>query len=254
TRAELCELVGLRTDRPLLLYLGSSSFIAPQEADFIQEWLAQLRAAGSAELAEAGVIVRPHPQNPPRHADGSPLDLSGAANAVVWPPAGANPTSDQRKRDYFDSIHHSAAVIGINTSGLIESSIVGRRVYTVLADQFRDTQEGTLHFRYLVQAGGGMLVVANSFREHLEQLADAVARETPEDMRAGFLEAFIRPHGLDEPATPRLVAAVESLAAARPGAGQPVAAAPSRDEAAESPAGEAEAGISTIQVGNISTG
>ena len=40
-------------------------------------------------------------------------------------------------------------MVGINTTAQIEGAIVGRPVHTVLADDFRFTQEGTLHFHYL---------------------------------------------------------------------------------------------------------
>jgi hypothetical protein len=36
------------------------------------------------------------------------------------------------------------------------------------------------------------------------------------DAAEGFLRSFVRPHGLDQPATPRLVAAVEALAGTIP--------------------------------------
>src|SRR5688572_19799800 len=54
--------VGLRADRPYLLYLCSSKFIAPNEVGFVRTLVAELRAA-SPRLREVGVLVRPHPQN-----------------------------------------------------------------------------------------------------------------------------------------------------------------------------------------------
>ena len=57
--------------------------------------------------------------------------------------------------DFFDSLAYSAAVVGINTSALIESAIAGKNVFTILAPEFRGTQEGTLHFHYLVAEHGG---------------------------------------------------------------------------------------------------
>ena len=58
-------------------------------------------------------------------------------------------------RDFYDSIHHCAAVVGINTSALIESAIVGRPVLTILDAEFARPQDGTLHFAHLQRAGGG---------------------------------------------------------------------------------------------------
>ena len=217
-REELCATVGLRADRPFVLYLCSSYFIAPREAEFVAEWLRRVRAFPGLE--EAGVLIRPHPKNFEQWVS---TDLSGAGNVAVWPPLGANPLDPQAKADYFDSLYHCGAVMGVNTSALIESAIVGRPVHTLLAPEFRDTQEGTLHFRYLARFEGGMLQVAEGFDEHLAQLAAALAGDVDHERMRRFVRAFVRPQGLDTPATPRVVATVEE-ACARPA---PPAQAPS---------------------------
>ena len=38
---------------------------------------------------------------------------------------------------------------------MIESGIIGRPVYTVQAEEFAATQEGTLHFQHLKNVDGG---------------------------------------------------------------------------------------------------
>jgi hypothetical protein len=214
SRESFCARVGLLADRPYLLYLCSSRFIAPHEIEFVRRWVSDLRAS-SAVLREASVLVRPHPQNADQWAT---ADLSGLDRVVVWPPAGANPVDEESRGEYFDSIHHSAAVVGVNTSALIESAIVGRGVYTLLTPEFRDTQEGTLHFRHLREVNGGVLHVAATLGEHAAQLEAAIRQPNADDRRQ-FVEAFVRPYGLDDAATPRLVAALEQTAA--PGKRQP---------------------------------
>jgi hypothetical protein len=57
--------------------------------------------------------------------------------------------------------------------------IVGRPAFTVLDEDFCDTQEGTLHFAHLTGAGGGMLTVAYDLDEHLGQLAGALTAGAP---------------------------------------------------------------------------
>ena len=157
-----------------------------------------------------GVLVRPHPQNADqwRHAD-----LSEYGPAVVWPPAGATPSDAESRADYFNSIVHSGAVIGINTTAEIESAIVGRSVLTILAPEFQSTQEGTLHFEHLRRANGGLVHVARTLAEHVEQLKGALCNPQADAVRCRrFIEAFVRPHGIDTPATPRVVEALEGLA------------------------------------------
>lgn len=214
-RASFAAEVGLPGEHPLVLYLCSSRFIAPEEAAFVRHWLAGLRGRPERELREAEVLVRPHPQHAAQWSD---VDLAGLGPVSVWPRAGADPVDADSRRDYFDSIHFSSAVVGVNTSALIETAIVGRPVLTQLAPEFRDTQGGTLHFAHLVE--GGPLRVARSFGEHAAQLAEALATSAtapgPRAAVDGFLRSFVRPHGLDQPATPRLVAAVEALAGTAP--------------------------------------
>jgi hypothetical protein len=203
--------VGLPVERAYVLYLCSSSFIAPDEAGYVQRWLAGLRSWGGV-LGEVGVLVRPHPQHARQWVG---VELGEWGPVAVWPRGGADPVTVEARREYYDSLYHASAVVGVNTSALIESAIVGRGVYTLLSGEHRGTQEGTLHFGHLRAAGGGPLVEAGSWAEHYEQLAGALAAGAGERERArlaGFVERFVRPYGLGEAATPRLVEALEGLA------------------------------------------
>lgn len=213
TRDAFCKRVGLPADRPYLLYLCSSKFVAPDEAQFVCTWIEQIRRAPAARLREVGILVRPHPQNAKQWQG---VKFDGVGPVALWPPSGAAPVDTESRSEYFDSIYHSAAVIGVNTTAEIESAIVGRSVYTILAPEFRETQEGTLHFRHLQRVSGGLVHVARDFAEHLVELEAAVTQPGTDDPRCRrFVEAFVRPYGLGVPATPKLVEALETLARTR---------------------------------------
>jgi hypothetical protein len=213
-REAFCARVGLDPWRPYLLYLCSSKFIAPNEDRFVRRWIQEIRAR-SAVLRDVGVLVRPHPQNVERWQD---ADFTGLGNVAIWPRSDGNPADDESRADYYDSIAYSAAVVGINTSALIESAIVGRGVFTLLAPEFRDTQEGTLHFRHLRDVSGGVLHTASHMADHVVQLEAGLQNPAGAAARGQrFVEGFVRPYGIDEPATPRLVAALEATAAGGPG-------------------------------------
>jgi hypothetical protein len=208
---EFAQKVGLTRGRPYVLYVCSSRFIAGDEADFIAEWLRRLRSSANERLRELGVLVRPHPQNVKFWAN---VDIEEPGKTVVYPRGGAAPTDEQRKADYYDSLHHARAVIGINTSALIEAAIVHRPVLTVVTDHFRATQEGTLHFSYLT-GDDGLLVVAHGWEEHLAQLDDVLVRpDAYRERSAHFLRTFVRPRGLDQPAAQLAVDSVERAARA----------------------------------------
>jgi len=136
----------------------------------------------------------------------------GRNNIVVWPREGTNPLGYGAKRDYFDSLFHSAAVVGINTSAFIEAGVVGRRVYSLVAPAFADAQDRTLHFHSLVSGNGGLVCAARDFETHLDHLASALSTENEHTrINHEFVNAFVRPHGATLPSAPHLVAAIERL-------------------------------------------
>jgi hypothetical protein len=208
TRAEFAHRLGLDPERPLLLYLGSSYFISGDETQFVREWLAQLRK--HPRLRHVAVILRPHPQNVVGWAD---LDVDEPDRTLVWSRKGVAPVDDQTKRDFFDSLYHSSAAIGINTSALIEAAILRRPALT-LADGRFATQAGTLHFSYIADHGDcSLVIVGRSWQEHLDQIADAVESPGASDERIDrFLSTFVRPKGLDVAAAPLAADTVERAA------------------------------------------
>src|SRR5205823_790237 len=135
------------------------------------------------------------------------------ARAVVWPPLGEEPVDIAGRDNYFDSIYHSAAVVGINTSAQIEAAIVGRPVHTILAEEYRATQDGTIHFHYLVDPEFGHVRAARTLAGHAAQLERSLEEGDADGLNERFLRRFVRPFGLDVPATPLAVEAVEELAA-----------------------------------------
>ena len=207
-RAAFCARVGVRLDRPFIVFVGSTASISSPEAEvvFVRRWIAAVKQ-GPGSLADVGILIRPHPYNAKHWGD---VDLSGYQNVTVFPRHGANPVNDDDRADYYDTLHHGAAGVGINTSAMIEAGIQDRPVFTIVDSSFDDTQTGTLHFRYLLPECGGHLQHATDLATHAAQLSatidDGVAPSS-----CGFIERFVRPHGLEEPATPRLVSALEAL-------------------------------------------
>jgi hypothetical protein len=210
-RHSFCRAVGLSPDHPFLLYVCSVMTPNPYESKFVLRWIEEIRRSGDPRLRAAGILVRPHPE---RLEEWEQVSLERFGNVVLY---GRNPVSPDAQADYFDSIYHSHAVIGLVTSAFLEAAIVGRPVYTPLLPEFEMYQEGVQHFRYLVEVEGGLLNVHRSLSDHLAELTAVLARPGERDpQNARFVRAFVRPRGLDAPATPAFVAAVEELGAAAP--------------------------------------
>jgi len=86
----------------------------------------------------------------------------------------------------------------------------------VRAPEFVHSQEGMLHFQHLLSVNGGLLHVADDLDAHLDQIGAVLTGRTElDDKSRRFVEAFVRPHGLDRPATPILAEAIEALASVR---------------------------------------
>lgn len=231
SREEFCRMVGLDPERPLITYLCSSKFVAAAEKAFVERWIRELRASTDPALAACSLIIRPHP------AGGG--GWHGGSRVVVrWPGAPKDKASVSRpfadahaivmsspmqNADLVlhDTVFHSAAVVGLNTSAEIEAAIARRPVYTIVEPSARGQQE-TLHFHYLLKAGGGHVELADSFDAHRAQLSDALARRYDPAAIDAFLCSFVRPHGLDVPVAPIVADAIEQLAAVRTPAGSVV--------------------------------
>ena len=210
-REAFCRQVGLPDTGPFVLFTGSSIFIARAEHEmpFVRRWIEALRASADPAVRNLRVLVRPHPYNGKAW---TPEIFDDMPNVAVWPRGGYDPIDQKNREGFFDSMFYAEAVVGINTSAMIESAIVGRPVLSIEAEEFAATQGGTLHFKHLLPENGGFLRVASTIDEHVSQLA-AILRD-PESARAElrrFVGSFIRPFGIDQPVTPRLAAAIEAF-------------------------------------------
>ena len=208
SRTDFCRGLELAPDHALFLYVCSSRFIAERERAAVVRWVRALRAHHDPRVATANVLVRPHPLNGEQWAE--PL-LQGLLGVRVFPPGGADPVDEESRSDYFDSIAHADAVVGINTSAMIESAIVGRPALALPDPEFGSSQHQLPHFRAL--AGEDRVVsVAGSMAEHLEQLGRVLSSTAADSAsRRRFVETFIRPHGDGRSPTEYAVAAIEEL-------------------------------------------
>jgi hypothetical protein len=222
SKEEFCRKVGLSPAHPYVLYTCSSSFIGGKtELPFVLEWLRALRSHPDPATAALGVMIRPHPQFA-KHWETA--DLSKFENVVVYPRSGAIPFGGDAQTDYFHAIHHSVGIVGINTSAMVEAAIINRPVMTIEEPRFAHTQEGTLHYRHLLQFG--FLLRTDSIEANIDLLSryvrcDEEATRISVEGNTRFVEGYLRPLGADRPAAPVWADVVEMEA--RKGAEAPPA-------------------------------
>ena len=155
---------GLDPSRICCLRLLGARPAGAGRGPFAREWIRQIRAAADPRLREANILIRPHPE---RLAEWEDADLAGLGRVAI---AGANPIDGASRDEYFDSLFHSRAVVGLVTSAFLEAAVVGRPVFTVMKPEYRLFQMGTPHFRYLLTVEGGLVHTAGDWPEHVAQL------------------------------------------------------------------------------------
>ncbi len=209
SRKAFCRNAQLDLEKPFLLYLCSSNFMAPNETRFITNWINSLRNCADPQLAELGILIRPYPEHVKQWEQ---VDLSQFENVSLWPPAGEYPLTEESIANFYDSIYHSKAVVGINTSAMIESAIIGRPVLTITASELNKSQSDTIHFHYLLKENGGFLLVSKTLDQHITQLQTIIRGDTSiNDAIENFVNTFIRPGNLEKDRVPLLADEIEKL-------------------------------------------
>jgi hypothetical protein len=201
-RAAFCRQAGLDPERPYILYLCSSWSIAQDETPFVEQVARALHE--HSDTRSLSLLVRPHPSND-KIWQNYTSDLFS-----IWPPVGVIPVTTDARQDFYHALYYSAAALGINTSALIETAIVDRPVITILAERYRDTQREIKHFQHLLDAD--FLELAPDIPA-ARAIASAILQGT--DSRRGqrrrFVHDFIRPWGLDRPASVIMARVIEAV-------------------------------------------
>jgi len=197
---------------PRLLYLGSSPKVVPDEPALFARWLVVVRTSADERVRAAEVVVRPHPAS--RRWDD-------------WtPPEGVRLSFPEAKIEtarLSQLLVEADAVVALNTSAEIEAAISGTPVLTFRAGEAARGQEGSLHFRYLLEEHGGFVLDAPTLDAHVQQLASILSGDHDPEPAQRFVQSFVRPQGLDRPVVPQVAAAIAEHASAR----RPMAAEPS---------------------------
>lgn len=201
SRGEFCAAHDFDAGAPIVAYLCSSEFVAGHEVAFVDRWIREIDQVPA--LASCNILIRPHPRH---HGQWRTFAPPRPRVAV------SRPVSIQSDQTLFETLHHSAAAVGLNTSAELEAGIAARPVLTILAPDFSEGQQGTLHFEYLLKRHGGFVDVAADFDEHRRQLEAAVAGNYDASAIRQFIEHFLRPRGIDRPVAPIMADVIEQVA------------------------------------------
>lgn len=209
SREEFCREVGLHPGKQFILYLCSSRFIAGDETAFVAELVDAL--ASCDRTRDMNVLVRPHPLNAKFWGD------YRRPNVAVWPKGGDVPDVPNSLQEYYNSLFYSSVVIGVNTSGFLEAAIADRPCITILDERYRDTQSAIGHFQHLLN--GEFLHIADHHESAVSLVAEiAGGNDQLAGNRREFVRSFIRPCGLDKPASDVVAEVIRLAASGKAGA------------------------------------
>ncbi|MCF8479041.1 MAG: hypothetical protein K9H25_01290 [Rhodospirillum sp.] len=178
--------LGLNPAHPMLLYMGSSKNIATNES-----WLVlALRDALDAHpaLKDTRILVRPHPANRTMVED-----LTGRAGLIIQDSV---IPGDRAAMDHlYRCIRGAYAVVGVNTSGMLDTVILDRPCLSPRTDTYSDTHLDAPHFQRMAETG------AVDLTDNLDRLVESLARiktvgaDPNREARARFVARYIWPLG-----------------------------------------------------------
>jgi hypothetical protein len=217
SREDFCARAGLDPTLPFVLYFGSSKQVAGDESGFVRDLAGCLRA--SSGLDRLQMVVRPHPLN---------VDCWGGfcePGVAVFPADGARPDLERPRQDYFDTLTHSAAVVGVNTTAFLEAAVTDRPCLSIVSERHRQGQVERGHFHHLLD--GGFIETSPDLEGAAAIVSRILGGEDPRRaQRRRFVGYFVRPGGMDRRAGEVVAEAIERAGRggappAPPAAGQP---------------------------------
>lgn len=203
-REEFCRKHNLRAEDPILLYLGSAKSTTGDETWVLEEIKRALAETSNARLANMQIIMRPHPNNTKYYNNMLLKDV------ITLPKGGQWPGTEDALRLFYDSLAHSIAAVGINTSAMIETMIVGKPMITIALDRYAKTQSLAMHFRKLLSEEG--MIKVNNFEKLAEEIQKTFSgNDRGKEGRKKFIRKHIRPYGLEVSAASKICDELEKL-------------------------------------------
>lgn len=195
SRSEFCLLAGLNETKDYLLYVGSTFLVTndyqknADESDLILSIAKGL--ANDHRTKDVNLVLRPHPTN---SSFLEKLRSCAPPNVFIFPAKGELPDTEEKRNLFHNSIFHSMAVIGVNTTAFLEASALDKPCITIKTKSSIETQQ-LPHFRHLAVA---------DFLENALSVEDVIRIVT--DLKSGgdahceqrheFVRNFLRPKGI----------------------------------------------------------
>lgn len=207
SRGDFCKRVGLHPERPIVVYLGSSGNIAPDETWLIHKLISAVANHKNPDINTLQFIIRPHPANADHYGN-----VNWGNATVLWPRKAALPDSKDAVRTFYNTLLHSIGTVGINTTGMIDAVVADKPSATIFVDRYKKSQVEAPHFQHLFGSGALERVHnGEEFTEFVERILQG--RDNAQEQRRKFVTTFVRSRGLCRSAGSVAAMAIEMLSA-----------------------------------------
>lgn len=204
SREEFCNRFGFSSQKPILLYMGSTP-IYTNELNLFNRFKMALKNSNDEWVKSMQFIVRPHPASYKFFAG---IDKNKDASVALQ--RGSVPENKEALKTLYDTIYYSEAVIGVCTSGFIDAFILGKPVITMLVDEYTHIQIQAPHCRQLLE--GDVLDIASNLGDLPGILKRLNAgKDDRKILRENFIKDYVRPNGIETSAGEAFAVALERL-------------------------------------------
>ncbi len=191
--------LGLNINKPLVTYLGSAKNISTSEKKIVENLYAELLKE------DIQLLVRPHGANTNQFKN-----LNKKIN--IYPSKGALPDTLESKELMIASLKYSHLSVGINTTAMIDSVVLGTPCISIIKQEFKYNQSDTPHFNKVQKEG--IFIGAQNDKELITKITEFIDNNNNNKLFKNmdkFRIKFCRPFGLNISASKKALKEVEKL-------------------------------------------
>ena len=197
SKNDFFKTIGMDINKPLITYLGSAKNISTNEKIIVENIYDELSKLGIQ------LLVRPHGAN-----TGQFKNLN--KKIKIFPLKGELPDTLESKESMVNSLRYSNFSIGINTTAMIDSIILGTPCISIVKKEFKFNQIDTPHFNKVREEG--IFIEAQNYKEIVSNINEFNSNNNDlfEKMNQ-FVLKFCRPFGTDISAGKKALTEIEKL-------------------------------------------
>ena len=196
SKRDFFESIGLDINKPVVTYLGSAKNISTSEKEIVEKIYKELFKSNIQ------LLVRPHGANTSQFENLN-------KNIKIFPEKGELPDTLEAKESMIATLKYSDFSVGINTTAMIDSIILGTPCISIVKKEFKYNQVDTPHF-YKVQKEG-IFIEAKNVQEIINKIVEFKKDKNLSEKMHKFVIEFCRPFGTDVSAGKKAVNEIEKL-------------------------------------------